>query len=252
MIVTSLKSRGELYAFPPTFYPQEATLYSYKGLLTSPNVLASFRNSGIICAATVLLVITLSLMVNYPLTRMKIQSRFKNAYLNWILSLRFLPPVVAVIPIFAIVRTLGLYDRIEALVVVYTVFNLPFAVWMIHGFFQDIPKEIEEAAYVDGCGRFSAFVRVLLPMLSPGLLATSIVTFAFSWSEFAFALVLTATPRSQPLTIGVWSLVSQFEVKWDEMAAMGILVALVPIAALIGVRKYLMSVLTFGIVREKS
>lgn len=251
MIVTSLKPKSELYVFPPALYPKGATLVSYSTVIKDPNFLASFKNSMIICMTTVVLVIALSLAINYPLTRMKTKDTFKNAYLNWILSLRFLPPIAVVIPIFAIIRSIGLYDKIGALILVYSVFNLPFATWMINGFFRDIPQEIEEAAYVDGCGRFSAFIKILLPMLSPALLAASIITFAFVWSEFAFALILTATPKSQPLTIGVWGLVSQFEVKWNEMAVMGTLLTIVPIILLLSIRKYLMTALTFGMVREK-
>jgi len=114
------------------------------------------------------------------------------------------------------------------------------------------PQEVEEAAFVDGASRWRAFFQILLPMLSPGLLAAAVITFALSWSEFLYALILTATPRSQTFSIGVWSFVTEFEIIWNQMAAVGVISALVPVGLLLLARRYVISALTFGAVREKA
>jgi multiple sugar transport system permease protein len=196
--------------------------------------------------------LALALLVAYPLTRLSVPPRFRRGLLSWLLSLRFLPSMVVVIPIFATVRSAGLYDRLLALILIYAAFALPFAVWMLKGFLAEVPHEVEEAALVDGAGRWRAFFQILLPMLSPGLLAAAVITFALAWSEFLYALILTATPRSQTFSIAVWSFVSEFEIIWNQMAAVGVISALVPVALLLLARRYVISALTFGAVREKA
>ena len=138
------------------------------------------------------------------------------------------------------------------LVLLYTVFSLPLATWMLRGFLLEVPMEIEEAALVDGASRFYAFFKIVLPQLAPALLATGVITFALAWSEFMFAFILSATPRSQTFPIGVASLVTQFEIIWNEMAAVGTIAAVVPILLLLFARRYVIVALTFGAVREKA
>jgi len=204
------------------------------------------------CLSTVAVTLALALLVAYPLTRLSVPPRLRRGVLSWLLSLRFLPSMVVVIPIFATVRSAGLYDRLLALILIYAAFALPFAVWMLKGFLAEVPHEVEEAALVDGAGRWRAFFQILLPMLSPGLLAAAVITFALAWSEFLYALILTATPRSQTFSIAVWSFVSEFEIIWNQMAAVGVISALVPVALLLLARRYVISALTFGAVREKA
>jgi multiple sugar transport system permease protein len=137
-------------------------------------------------------------------------------------------------------------------VLLYTVLGLPFATWMLRGALLEVPMEIEEAAFVDGATRIYAFFKILLPQLAPSLLATGVITFALAWSEFMFAFILTATPRSQTFPIAVASLVTQFEIIWNEMAAAGTVAAAVPILLLLLARRYVLTALTFGAVREKA
>ena len=252
MLSTSLKPTPELYTQPPTFWPVHPSLDAYRAALVSSRHWVLLRNSLGVCLATVVLALVLALMIAYPLTRLHVPPWFRRGLLSWLLSLRFLPSMVVVIPIFATVRTVGLYDRLTALVLIYTAFSLPFAVWMLKGFLAEVPQEVEEAALVDGAGRWRAFFQILLPMLSPGLLAAAVITFALSWSEFLYALILTATPRSQTFSIAVWSFVTEFEIIWNQMAAVGVISALVPVALLLLARRYVISALTFGAVREKA
>lgn len=252
MISTSLKPTRELYTQPPTLWPVHPSLEAYTGALIGARDWVLLRNSVVVCLTTVALALTLALLIAYPLTRLAVPPALRRGLLSWLLSLRFLPSLVVVIPIFATMRTVGLYDRLLALICIYSAFSLPFAVWMLKGFLAEVPPEVEEAALVDGANRWRAFFQILLPMLSPGLLAAGVITFALAWSEFLYALILTATPRSQTFSIGVWSFVTEFEIIWNQMAATGVISALVPVALLLLARRYVVSALTFGAVREKS
>ena len=252
MVSTSLKPTGELYVQPPTLLPAHPTLGAYAAALGAGGDWVLLRNSVVACVATVALSLALALLIAYPITRLAVSARFRRGLLSWLLSLRFLPSMVVVVPVFATVRVVGLYDNLAALVLVYTAFSLPFAVWMLKGFLLETPAEIEEAALVDGAGRWRAFFQILLPQLSPGLLAAGVITFALAWSEFLYALILTATPRSQTFSIGVWSFVTEFEIIWNQMAAVGVIAAAVPVGLLLLARRYVVSALTFGAVREKS
>ena len=143
--------------------------------------------------------------------------------MNWALSLRFLAPIAVVIPYFTIVRTLGIYNQLPALILVYTIFQ-PSAVDLdAQGLPARDPARIEEAALVDGGSRWQAFRHVLLPLSRVGVLAAGIVVFAFDWAEFQFAFILTATPQSQTFPVGVAGLVAQFEIVWNEMAAAAVI-----------------------------
>lgn len=252
MLTTSFKSLGELYDYPPSILPAHPTLQPYVSLLVEKGYLQLIKNSLVINVVTIVLTLVIALMINYPLVRLRISSRRGHGILNSILTIRFIPGIIFIIPFYAIILRIGLYDSIWALVLIYTVFNLPLAVYMLNGFLREIPVELEEAAFVDGASRRYAFFAITLPQLSPAILAIAVITFALSWNEFLFALILTATPRSQTFSIGVWRLVSQFQILWNEMAAAAVIATAIPIILLIFVRKYLLSALTFGIVREKA
>jgi len=251
LLVTSLKSKAELYRGTVTLYPHAPTLEAYERVLVERGFWMLLRNSVLVCGATVLVTLALGLLITYPITRLRASPRLRQGVLNRALSLRFLPPVAVVIPYFAVVRTAHLYDTPQALILIYSLFNLPFAIWMLKGFLDEIPAEIEEAAYTDGGDRWTVFRRVLLPLAAPGLLASGIIVFTFAWSEFLFALILTATPRSQTFPVGVQGLVTQFEVIWNDMAASGAIAMALPLVLALLARRYLVAGLTFGVIREK-
>lgn len=252
MVTTSLKSTGELYGYPPTLVPLRPTLQPYRSLLVEKGYGQLIRNSLVINVLTIVLTLTLALLINYPLARLRVSARAGRAILNAILAIRFIPGIIMVIPFYAIILTVGLYDTIWSLVLIYTVFNLPLAVYMLNGFLREIPIELEEAALVDGATRRYAFLAITLPQLSPAILAIAVITFALSWNDFLFALILTATPAAQTFSIGVWRLVSQFQILWNEMAAAAVIATMIPILLLVFVRRYLLAALTFGVVREKA
>ena len=250
LVATSLKGKAELYT-SITLFPQHPTLESYSSVLFQRGFWVLLKNSVIVCAATVIITIAIGLLITYPITRLTVPPQLRVGVLNWALSLRFLPPIAVVIPYFAIVRTLQIYDQPIALIGIYSLFNLPFAIWMLKGFLAEIPVELEEAALIDGANRWTSFWRVLLPLATPGLMAAATIVFTFAWSEFLFALILTATPNAQTFPVGVQGLVTQFEIIWNDMAAAGVIAMAIPLALMVIGRKYMVAGLTFGVIREK-
>lgn len=251
LIATSLKGQAELYSPVPTLIPQAPTLQSYSSVLFDRQMLGLLGNSIVAGVSATVLALIIAFAICYPITRLPVSRRVSSFVLNWSLSLRFLPPIAVVIPYYTIVRALGLYNQLPALIIVYTIFNLPLSIWMLKGFLQEIPLELEEAAMVDGASRLQAFLRVLLPLTRTGMLAAGVVVFAFDWAEFLFAFILTATPQAMTFPVGVQGLVTQFEIIWNDMAAGGVIAIAVPLALMLVARRYVVAGLTFGVIRDK-
>lgn len=251
LAVTSLKSKAELFASTVHLVPHNPTFAAYSSVLIDRGFLVLLKNSVVVCGSTVVITLAIGLLVTYPITRLPLPSGLRVGVLNWALSLRFLPPIAVVIPYFAIVRTVQIYDQPIALIGIYSLFNLPFAIWMLKGFLAEIPIELEDAAMVDGADRWTAFRRILLPLAAPGVMAAGIIIFTFAWSEFLFALILTATPNSQTFPVGVQGLVTQFEIIWNDMAASGVIAMSLPLVLMIIGRRYIVAGLTFGVIRDK-
>jgi len=251
LLATSLKTKAELFAIVPTLVPQRPTLDPYVDVLVNRGFSQLLVNSVIADFSATAAAIVIAFAICYPITRLPVSRRTRAFVLNWALSLRFLPPIAVVIPYFAIVRNVGLYNQLPGLIIVYTIFNLPLAIWMLRGFLDEIPLEIEEAALVDGATRWTAFRNVVLPLSRTGVLAAGIVVFAFDWAEFLFAFILTATPQSMTFPVGVQGLVTQFEIIWNDMAAGGVIAIVLPLALMLAARRYVMTGLTFGVIREK-
>ncbi|HZI47308.1 MAG TPA: carbohydrate ABC transporter permease, partial [Pyrinomonadaceae bacterium] len=160
-----------------------------------------------------------------------------------------MPAIVTAVPLFLIMRDLHLVNTRLSLVIVYTAFNLPFVVWMMRGFFAEVPRDLEEAAMVDGDSRLGAFRRVVLPLVTPGLAATAVFCLIVSWNEFLFALVFTQTDDAMTLPVGIAGRVTQYGIKWGAMSAAAV-VAIVPILAFaLAVQKYLVRGLSLGAVK---
>ena len=227
MFLTSFKSEAEYFSYPPVFFPTHFSLRNYVNAMTFPpdgrDGLQGLRDSLIIAAGTTLASVVIGSLAAYSL------SRFKTGGENlsfWILSTRMFPPVASALPLFLIFKQLKLLDTHLSLIIANTIFNLPFVIWMLKGFFDDLPAEMEEAAMIDGCGRLTAFRLIALPLIAPGLVATTLFSFIFTWNEFMFALLLTRR-NVRTLTIIVPSLVGGHEILWGQIAAVG-MVAIIP------------------------
>jgi multiple sugar transport system permease protein len=251
LVSTSLKPKPELFVAVPTLLPVHPSLDAYTSVLFERGLGGLLINSIVVGLSSTILAIILAFAVAYPITRLPASRRTRTFVLDWALSLRFLPPIAVVVPYFTIVRALGIYNQLPALILVYTIFNLPLAIWMLKGFLQEIPLEIEEAALSDGASRWQAFRTVLLPQSTTSILSAGVVVFAFDCAEFIFAFILTATPQAMTFPVGVQGLVTQFEIIWNDMAAGGVIAIALPLALMIVARRYVIRGLTFGVIREK-
>jgi multiple sugar transport system permease protein len=251
LIATSFKTKADLFAPVPALFPPAPTIDAYSSVLFTRGFGGLLVNSIIVGLSATALSICIAFAICYPITRLPASPRLRRFVLNWALSLRFLPPVAVVIPYFAIVRTIGLYNQLPALILVYTIFNLPLSIWMLRGFLDEIPLELEEAALVDGASRWYAFRTILLPLSRTGILAVVIIVFAFDWAEFLFAFILTATPQAMTFPVGVQGLVTQFEIIWNDMAAGGVIAILIPLSLMLVARRHVIRGLTFGVIRDK-
>lgn len=222
-------------------------LKSGQAILGQSDYVKRLRNSLIIASISTVLSVTLGLLSAYAFSRFRVPG--KGDLLFFILSTRMLPPVVVTIPIFLMYRELGWYDTHGGLIALYTAFNLSFSVWLLKGFIDEIPKEYEEAALVDGYTRLQAFIRIVIPEAVTGIAATTVFCFIFAWNEYAFALMLTADKaRTAPPHIP--SMVGSGLVEWAAIAA-GSLFFLIPVVIVtFALRKYLLRGVTFGAIRQ--
>jgi len=241
MFTTSFKIPIQTY--DPSIWLFKPTLENYLSLFENYRIARNLLNSTIITVTSVSLSLVLGALVAYGLA--KYEFRLKETIAGWMLSIRFLPAMVGVIPLFLIANALGVIDTYGLLVAAYLTFNVPFATWMLRGFFEEIPGELEEAALVDGASRLQALIRIVIPLTGPGFFATAALLVIQTWNEFALALFLaTNNVRTMP------TVTSQFQtvrgVLWGEMTALGVLTTLPVLVFALLARKYLIRGLTFG------
>ena len=251
MLLTSVKDLQDVYAGSVLFTP---TLQNYRDVFISgsaaggaSDLSVSLLNSVIVAGVSTLLATVLGVPAAWAYSRFTLKA--KKDQLFFILSTRFMPPVVVVIPLFVMFRTLQLYDTRIGLVLLYTAFNLPFTIWMMKGFIDEVPAEYEDAAMVDGYSRLQAFHKVSLPLLLPGILATAVFSLIFTWNEFTFAVFLTgATSRTVPPAIA--GLLGGQSTPWGLVAAAAMVFAAPVLAFGWFVRTHLVAGMTFGAVRR--
>ena len=189
VVITSIKPVNDYLTTPPVWFPAEPTFVHYTAALFAYRGLEGLTNSFIVASATTVLSALLGTLMGYSLARFNTGGPHLSF---WVLSQRFLPPIAIVLPVFLLYRGLGLYNSRIGLVLIYTVITLPLSVWMMYAYFRQLPKEMEEAALVDGCSRFGAFWRIALPLAVPGIIVAAVFAFIFVWTEFFFALNLTS------------------------------------------------------------
>lgn len=244
IFLTAFKIGDEFLHSPPIWIPHSPTLKSFAHVIKTGG-LRSLMNSLIISVSTTALSLVVGSLAGYGLARYKVGGSNLPFF---ILSQRFMPPVAVIFPFLLVFKTLKWVDTYQALIIVYLTFNLPYAVWMMRGFFQEIPAVIEESALVDGCTPFGAYWRIALPLVKPGLVATGVFCFIFSWSEFFFAVCLT---RSNAITLSVHlaNFFGKMMVMWGEVGALSVM-AMIPLFLMsFVVQRYLVRGLTMGAVK---
>lgn len=222
------------------------TLEAFRALWQG-NFARSFGNSLLVSGLSTVLSLLLGVPAAYALTRWRFRARRRVAL--WILMTRMAPPIAFTIPFFLAYRWLGLLDTVWGLALVYLTFNLAVVIWLMQGFFEAVPQALEEAAWIDGCGVWWAFWRVTLPLTAPGLAATAVLCFIFSWNDFFYALILT---RTQAVTapVAIVNFLQYEGWEWTKIAAGGTLVMLPVVVFTMLVRKYLVRGLTAGGVKD--
>jgi multiple sugar transport system permease protein len=244
--ITAFKPTELITASPIVwlFWP---TLDHFRVIFFEGNIASPLINSTIIATVSTIGVLATAAPASYALSRFRIP--FRSQLASYFLSARMAPPVTVVLPLFLIFRNLDLIDTHVALIIAYITVNMPFAIWMIKGFFDEIPTELDEAALLDGCSRFHAFARIVLPLAGPGLAATAIISFIFSWNEFLFAILLTNF-HARTLPVAASALMTDRMVLWGELCASTVIIYLPVMLFALLVRNYLIKGLTFGAVNQ--
>ncbi|NIN67063.1 MAG: ABC transporter permease subunit [Anaerolineae bacterium] len=248
MVSTSLKTDKEAYAIPPTLWPEEPTYEAYSQVLLWTNFPRYFLNSTIISLGTALLSTLIGSLAGYGFSRFIFRGR--GALIGIILASQMLPGVLLVGPYFKMLARFALYNTYPGLILAFTTITLPFSTWMLKGFIDTVPEELDEAALIDGCSRLGAYLRVILPVITPGMVATMIFAFLLAWGDLLWVLVLTSGERMATVTLGLSRLVTQFRIIWPQLMAGSVVGALPPVILYLILQNYLVEGLTAGAVKE--
>jgi len=244
IFMTAFKDGDWIYKSPPVWITPNPTLQHF-ALFVESGGWKAFSNSLVISGLATLLALLIGSLAAYGLARYKVGG---DNLPFFILSQRFMPPVAVIFPFLLIFKTLKWMDTYQALVIVYLTFNLPYVVWMMRGFFMEIPVEIEESALVDGCSPLGAFWRIALPLAAPGLVATGVFCFIFAWAEFFFAVCLTRN-NAVPLSVFLVNYFGKHQVMWGQIASTSIIAMLPLFLASFLMQRYLVRGLTLGAVK---
>jgi multiple sugar transport system permease protein len=258
LFISSISPKVELIAVPPHWVPQNPTGSNYQKLLGASEVSLSMGeipafgtalfNSSVVSFGATLLCIVVGILAAYAFARFRFKLR--NQMLLVIIGLRMLPEIALVLPLYMIMRHLNLADTKIYLVIVYSSFVLPFVIWILKSYFETIPRSMEEAAIIDGAGRFAIIRYIVIPMSLPGIITTIIFAILACWDEFLFALIFTSTYNSKTLTVAISEFTTRHMIDYGLMTTGGIIASLPPILIAMILQKYIISGLTEGSVKE--
>jgi multiple sugar transport system permease protein len=247
MFVTSLKTRQEIYGGKLTFWPENLTWDNYATTFSTSNFPQYFSNSFIVSIVSGLLVLAVSILGGYSLARYRFKG--KGLIMLIFLGTQMVPVVILLVPLFIVFNSLSLLNTLTSLIITYTAINIPFCLITISGFFQRVPVALEEAAMIDGCGRLSTVIRIVLPIMMPGIIATFVFAFTAAWNDLFFGVMFTTSESLKTVPVGLNSFVQKFDINWGEMSAGGVL-SLIPVAILFAViQRYIVTGLSQGAVK---
>ncbi|NOU94943.1 ABC transporter permease subunit [Paenibacillus sp. LMG 31456] len=248
MVSTAFKPNDEVMVTPPQWIPDAPTWESFIRIWNDYPFATYFANSVYIVLAATIISLVFSAMAGYGASRFRF--RGKSAFLTFLLVTQMFPSIMLLIPFYKVLKTLGLIDTHMGLILVYISFTIPFCTWMMMGFFQGIPKELDEAATIDGCGRIRTFVQIILPLSLPGIAATAIYSFLQGWNEYMFALILTTSEEMKTLPVGIGQLNGFYKIVWNDMMAASFVSSLPLVILFLFLQKYFISSLTAGAVKQ--
>jgi multiple sugar transport system permease protein len=246
-LLTSLKREAAIITTVMQYIPREVTFDNYVAIWTRSNFPTLLVNSIVVTAITIVICAVVGTLASYAIARY--QFRGRRELMLFYLVIRMFPAVMIIIPLFILMRNLGLLDSRVGLALAYTTFLLPVFIWMMKGFFDAVPLELEDAARIDGCSRIGAMVRVILPLVVGGLVATVVFVAIGAWNEFLFALMMTTSTGSRTWPVGLQLMVGEFQLPWGTLAAGGI-ISIIPVVLLFSlVQRALVRGLTAGAVK---
>ncbi|MCI1956064.1 MAG: carbohydrate ABC transporter permease [Oscillospiraceae bacterium] len=245
-LVTSLKPDRELYGSIVTYWPRNVTFLSYENLFTQFQFLKPMSNSFLVAIITTLLSLTVSVLAAYAFSRYRFKGR--KVFMMLFLTNNMFPTVLLLIPLYSIMRNLGVLYTPMSLVLSYTTFTIPFSVWLLNGYLDDIPRSLEEAAEVDGANKAQAFLRIILPVLVPCIVATGVYIFMTSWNEYTFAVMFT-NEANRTIPVALKNLIGELGVQWGLLTAGGV-ITIIPVCIMFFfAQKRLVEGLTAGAVK---
>ncbi len=248
MLSTSFKTREDMFSKIPVLLPTHPTLANYDYIFSKTLAARFFLNSLLIAGATTIIAILITTLSAYAISRFRFRGRRELA--TWLISGQMLPGVVTLIPLFVILTSLGLVNNYLGLIAVNLVVAIPFCTWMLKGYFDTVPIDLEEAAMIDGCSRLQAIQRVFLPVAAPGVAAVALFAFTTAWQEFMFALTLMKDPKMYPLSVGINFFIGvQGTVLWGNIMAMAVLIIVPSLIFFLFLQRYLVGGLTAGAVK---
>jgi multiple sugar transport system permease protein len=244
LFLMAFKSAEEVFAVPPVYFPSSPSISSFRTLFAGSDI-RTIMNSLIIATSTTIITMLFGTMCAYAIVRFRTGG---HRFAGWILSHRMLPAVAIVFPLFLAFAFFNLLDNFFSLITVYVAFNLPFAIWMMRGYIEDIPIAIEESALIDGCTRWQVLTRIVMPMAKGGMFATAVFTFIFSWNEFVFALVL-AGREVVTYPVRLTTYFGQMQAFWNLAGAMSVLASVPVLIAVVFFQRYLVRGLSMGAIK---
>ena len=247
MMLSSLKPATELFKIPPKVFPESFSLEWYVEAFRNANVVRYFMNSFVVASATTIIVIVMATLGAYSLTRFRYFGR--KAITVATLSAYCIPPIMLMIPLYRIIVGIGLNASLFGVIIGHTTVTFPFAIWLLISFFRSIPREIEEAALVNGASDFTVFYKIILPLCVPGILSTGILVFILSWNEYLLASVLATQDTMKTLTVGLANYISSTEINWGVIMALGTATTVPVVLMFMAIQKYFVEGLTAGAVK---
>jgi multiple sugar transport system permease protein len=247
VLSTSFKPNQEAISFPPKFLPDHPTLENYFFVLTDSKLVLSLINSLIVSVGSTALSVTVSALAGYAFARYDFKG--KNLLMSTILALFMIPVVINIIPLYIMLANVGLLNSLVALVLTFQILIIPLNIFLLKNYFESLPKELEEAALIDGCSKLGALIRVTIPMSLPGFLIAAILSFRFSWNEFVLPVVIANKPDSMIFQVALYQFISLYRIDWGYLTA-GINIAIIPVVVLMLIfQKKMIRGLTLGAVR---
>ena len=247
MNITAVKSFREIFASPPTFFPQAFDSSEFQTAFKGGRAFVWLANTLIVALGTVALTLVCATPAAYALAKSRFRGRYVTLFL--VLSTQMVPSPLIIVPLFTLFREYNLINTFLAVILADTILTLPLSTWILMGFFEKIPRELAEAALVDGCNRYSVFFRIALPMTLPILLVVGVITFFDSWNEYIFAATFLTEQENWVYSVGLASFRGQFHVDWREMMSYSILGAFPPIIFYLIFRKKIVTGLVTGFLK---